>query len=861
MMPELLPDLRYTRHFIAALTGSSSTMLCFQTLDDQAMSSAANNGDRGRARSELVQTIWGSFDDGETPELLADFNRRGSGIYVTVNQLNDGRPQLDNGEVVQRKAQNVTAIRSLFVDCDGVEPDLSSVPEPSITVRSARGAHHYWLVRDCAITDFKAAQQHLARTFGTDIAVNDPCRVMRLPGYWHRKREPVMVTMTFRETLPVPMSTAQVFATIGGLVSPDRPAPDRRTHEPNARQPGPVSILRSGDGGLENFRKWAQSVDTSESGANSRGGRNKASYDISTEGLGRGIDPADVLQVVLSYCSRSGLAAHEGESTWRSACQRHAESPFRGNAPAPTGRGVIRHPGGVIEIERPAWAMETTAAQVPDARSDLPELAEGDFFPTDTGSADRFAATFEDALLHSPGEGWMVWDGKRWEINPKKAHRRSHLFVEAMLLKAKQAFQEAAVVKKEADAAMNAAQSVIGPASVAAQKQWNDLKEKEEELTSRAKRIAKNAESLNRAHGPSDLLKLAESQPVFCVRESELDADPFLLNVGNGIVDLRLRMLAPHDPEKKITRLITVDYDPAAKCDRWNTFMADIMLDNLDAVTFLQRALGYSLTGSTREQVFFLCIGGGANGKSTMLEVIKHVLGPYANAVEHTTILDQNRSGSAPSADVARLRAARFVTINEMPEGKRMDVNRIKDWTGGDTIVARHLYREGFEFQPAFKMWIRANSEPPFRETDEGTWRRVRVIPFQRNYLGSDKNVRLKEELIEEAPGILRWLVDGAADWFMNGLEMPQMVADATSKYRNALDTLQHFIDEAIVRHPDKEIRSLALYECYSKWCECNGERPMTQTSFSTKMTRKGFENKHFNRGRMWIGIDIRQDS
>lgn len=184
----LEPDLDHARAFVAALTGSPSTVVCFQTLDDQA------NGDRGRARSELVQTIWGSLEDGETAECLADFNGRGSGVYITVNELNHGNPII-GADVVPRKAHHVTRIRALFVDCDDVEPDLSVLPAPSITVQSARGRHHYWTAPGIAVDQFKHAQRALAIRLGTDIVVNDPSRVMRLPGYWHRKRDPFLVKL------------------------------------------------------------------------------------------------------------------------------------------------------------------------------------------------------------------------------------------------------------------------------------------------------------------------------------------------------------------------------------------------------------------------------------------------------------------------------------------------------------------------------------------------------------------------------------------------------------------------------------------------------------------------------------------
>ncbi len=654
---------------------------------------------------------------------------------------------------------------------------------------------------------------------------------------------------------------AEIFANIGGWPPP---APPPRDTAPlpltNARPSRPPAT-----DAVDLFRRWADAIDTAAGSANSRGGRNKAAYDIACEGLGRGLDSVDVLQVVLSYCNRSGLPDHEGESTWRSACQRHADSPFSGNAPEQTHRAVIASGRTVAAIAPPELTSATARDTGPMSTSCDVEpfpLADGDFPPTGTGNADRFAATFDGKMLHCEGEGWIAWNGKFWDTDPKVAHHNAHRFALAMLDEVKQAFVAAAAALAASEAAMNEAKSVIGPAAIALHRRWDELKQEEETLSAKAKRLAKNSESLNRASGPAELLKAAESQPAFRITEEQLDADPFLLNVENGVIDLRTKTLYPHDPSRRITKYLPIAYDPTAGCPRWSEFVKTILMDDMETVAFVQRALGYSLTGSTREQVFFLCIGGGGNGKSTMLEVVKTLLRGYARSVEHTTILDQNRSGAGPSTDIARLRAARFVTINEMPEGKRMDVNRIKDWTGGDTIVTRHLYRAAFEFQPAFKMWIRANTEPPFRETDEGTWRRVRVIPFMRRFEGESKNDTLKESLLEaESAGILAWLVDGAARWFMEGLGTANVIHDATSKYRLDLDVLQHFIDDRVIRHPDQEIRSSRLYETYATWCESNGERPLTQTTFSSRMQKKGFERMIRRDFTWWTGITVREQT
>jgi putative DNA primase/helicase len=352
------------------------------------------------------------------------------------------------------------------------------------------------------------------------------------------------------------------------------------------------------------------------------------------------------------------------------------------------------------------------------------------------------------------------------------------------------------------------------------------------------------------------MISLARSEPGIVVRPSQLDADPWLLNCANGTVDLRTGELRPHRPGDLCTKQVSVEYDPGASCPTWNEFLAEIMNYNLRLVSFLQLAVGYSLTGDTSEQILFLLYGTGANGKTTFLENIKAVLGGYATQADFTTFLA--RKYDSVRNDVARLAGARFVSAIEADTDRRLSEVLIKSITGGDTIAARFLYAEFFEFHPQFKLFLAANHKPIIRGTDIAVWRRIRLIPFAVTIPPERQDRKLPEKLRAELRGVLAWAVRGCLAWQEHGLGAPEEVEAATACYREEMDVLGGFLSECCAQGQERRTKASELYQAYIQWCVANGEHPVKQRTFGMKLTERGFQRFRGAQGaRMWKGIGL----
>jgi len=438
---------------------------------------------------------------------------------------------------------------------------------------------------------------------------------------------------------------------------------------------------------------------------------------------------------------------------------------------------------------------------------------------TDLGNARRFLIAHGPDLHYChPLQRWFVWDGTRWrEDQTGEVVARAKATVRAM-------YAEAA-------------------------NEDDDRRRKD-----RARHALKS-EAAQKIRAMTELLK---TEPGIPVLPEELDQDPWLLNCQNGTLDLRTGELRSHDRRDLITKLAPVVYDPNATCPEWFRFLDRIMAGRADLVTFLQRAVGYALTGLTDERVLFILHGSGANGKSTFLETIALLLGDYAARTTADTVLARDRD--AIPNDIARLRGARFVYASEAEEGRRLAEARIKDLTGGDTITARFLHQEWFEFRPEFKLWLGTNQKPVIRGTDPAIWDRIRLVPFDVRIPESERIPRreLMARFEAELPGILAWSVRGCLEWQKHGLGMPAEVREATGAYRAEMDVLAQFLEECCIVNPLAKAKAGDLYRAYSEWCEANGERPLSQRNFGMRLTERGFERRRSTGGPFWwYGIGL----
>lgn len=350
------------------------------------------------------------------------------------------------------------------------------------------------------------------------------------------------------------------------------------------------------------------------------------------------------------------------------------------------------------------------------------------------------------------------------------------------------------------------------------------------------------------------------AQSLLAVAPAQLDADPELFNVENGTVDLRTGELRPHDPDDFITKLAPVEFDPDAACPRWQAFVLQVLGGSERLVEFVQRAIGYSLTGLTSEQVLLLLYGTGANGKSTLLETLRLMLGDYATIADFTTFLRRDTDGARN--DLARLVGTRFVSAVEAEAGRRLDEALVKQLTGGDTITARFLFKEFFDFRPNFKIWLAANHKPTIGNTDHGIWRRIRLIPFTVTIPDHQQDKRLPEALAAELPGILAWAVRGCLAWQADGLGMTDEVRAATDSYRDEMDVFGPFLEECCFAEPGSHIKTKELNTTYAEWCEANGERKRSAKALGGALRERGFESGRLAKGvRCWRGLRLRRES
>jgi putative DNA primase/helicase len=354
------------------------------------------------------------------------------------------------------------------------------------------------------------------------------------------------------------------------------------------------------------------------------------------------------------------------------------------------------------------------------------------------------------------------------------------------------------------------------------------------------------------------MIELAETERSMPVLPEQLDTDPWLLNVRNGTLDLRTGTLRAHRREDLITKVAPVEYDPMATCPTWEAFLARIMGGNDAPITFLQRAVGYALTGTTTEQVLFFLYGTGANGKSTFLETIRAVLGPFAMQADFTTFLHQKYE--RVRNDIARLQGARVVASVEAEIGQRLSESIIKQLTGQDRISARFLYQEYFEFTPQFKLFLAANHKPSIWGTDEAIWRRIQLIPFTVTIPAAERDGGLPSRLQTELPGILNWALAGCLDWQRQGLGTPQEVVLATAGYRKEMDIVGGFLDDCCEHAPAAQTSTQRLYDVYIKWCERNGEPVMGKNAFSVRLRERGFTKVRCNNHRGWRGLLVKAE-
>ena len=353
------------------------------------------------------------------------------------------------------------------------------------------------------------------------------------------------------------------------------------------------------------------------------------------------------------------------------------------------------------------------------------------------------------------------------------------------------------------------------------------------------------------------ILELAKSEPGMSILPEAMDAHPELLGVRNGVVDLRTGALRPNDPTFYITKYVDYDYNSTAACPTFERFLDDIFLGDDETIKAVQRLCGLTLTGIPDEEIIAFCVGTGANGKSIFGNVMSAIMGQYSTTAPSTILAARRADDHGARSDLAMLRSARLVSINELPGGMTLDENVTKQLAGREPISARHLYREYFTLMPCFTPWVRTNHRPIIKGTDHGIWRRIIIVPFRRMFAPNEQDNRLEANLMAEAEGILAWMIEGAKLYLKSGLRSSAAMKAEATQYRSDSDLLGEFLGDKTVLGPQAEVRQSALFTDYRMWCEVNGLKPTSKRTFNEQLSERGIGQRKSGSDRYYTGVRL----
>ena len=483
-------------------------------------------------------------------------------------------------------------------------------------------------------------------------------------------------------------------------------------------------------------------------------------------------------------------------------------------------------------------ALKTPVANItPEVLLSIPTVSPC----THLANSYRIQHYYRGNIKYALGLGWMIWTGQFWKPDSTNDGSVTTGFINGL---SRFIARESAEISRQAS---------------------NEQQEyRRKSLMERAELLLKWAIQSENERTIAAGLKL--SKYALLIEYSELNTNPWLFNVQNGTLDLRSGNLQPHNSLDLITFISPVTFDAHAQCPTWEKFLSEVFSGDLDMVKFIQRAVGWSLTGVVKERALFFLFGDtGKNGKSTLVEIIMKLMGicgennyGYGRKVTADTFM-RSKNHEDNQRKAATLAGPRFICTSEVDEEHRLNEQLIKDITGGDTIEARKLYQEAFTFTPQFKPWMYGNHKPEIRGTDDAIWSRVKLIPFEVSFQGRE-DIHLPEKLQGELSGILNWAIQGCLDWQRGGLRPPMKVQAATDAYRAEMDVFGSFISECCVINPHAEVLSSDLWQVYNNWCLVNGVKEESQSKLGKYLNSKGF---HVERGtggrkkRLGIGLMV----
>jgi putative DNA primase/helicase len=727
------------------------------------------------------------------PNLTA-LNEQGAGVFVARN-LCDG----------PRRERNVTRVLGVHADMDGVTEDqierLTATLAPSISVQTSRPGHFqlYWQLANGELLEkdeAKRINQSLVE-YGADQAAVDVSRLLRIAGFRHMKYQDQGETPLVVAQYSGLCYSAQEIRTAFIAKGPKQPMHERYVDTiSNNQLARRLAVDRVSRIASQVAKAHPDLWNGNWQTAPRRTGA--IGYPSSSE--------ADL--ALAGHIARQSFA----EGIQAEECAQTVEAIFSIPSPGQADKWKSRQDYRDRTIAKALTSNHSLSA------IDGPNVSLESF--GDIRNARAFASLARDRFLYVTTQGiWLRWEAERWQICEKDEPIQFAKDVTTRVL------QSATTV----------------------------LREDQE----RGKRLVTDAIALHNMNRIQAMLKLAISEPNMATTSAELDTDPYLLGVRNGVLDLRTSRLLFNQPSYLITRYCNASYDENAQCPRWEQFLKEVFQGEEETIQSVQRLLGYTLLGVAREEVLVICYGHGANGKSIFANVVHSILAGYSVTAPASLLTVRKAGDNSPRNDVASLAGARYASINELQAGDRLDEQVVKLLAGREKISARFLYKEHFDFLPAFTPWLRTNHKPIIMAEDDGLWRRLVLLPFKRKFSEDEQDPRLEEKLLAEADGILTWIVAGAKLYLTDGLKLSRAIRAEVAAYRSESDVLGEFLSDKTQSEGALKVLQGKLYSCYRIWCDSSGLRPITKKSFTQRLYERGFSEGKSGSNRYYLGLDL----
>jgi putative DNA primase/helicase len=728
---------------------------------------------------------------------LETLNAQGAGIFVAVNQCNG-----------QREAKAITRIRGVHADMDDVTAEqlsaVATVLAPSIIVQSSAPERQqlYWLLKADEVLqndEAKAINQRLVG-YGADKAAVDASRLLRIAGFKHMK---------YRHEGRTPTVTA-VYSGATYTVDEIRTAYPPQAARTNT-QATPVTINQqtpaASNLSTQQVNAIEQAVASSEQQLWAGNWQAIGQFGQQTYPSQSEADMAlasSIVKVCLQHGFHSAdLSATVEQIFGRSGLGARDKWTCRPDYRSRTVDAAIRANGTTS-------ASTLSPALLLDSQGDI-------------RNAKAFAQAARSEFLHvSTRDSWLRWNNDQWHVCEKQ--------------------EEVAKAKQVCAQMLTAAHAV-----------WVNEPE-------RGKRLLREAEQAHTLSRITAMLKLAISEPDMAVTDRELDSDPYLLGVRNGVVELSAGINQPNLPSLHITRYCNASFDPDATCERWLIFLDEIFAGDAETIACVQRLLGLTLLGIPNEEVLIICYGHGANGKSVFSNVVHHIMGGYAVTAPSTLLTARRADDTGPRSDLAALAGARYVSINELQAGDRLDEQVVKAIAGREPIAARFMYRDFFQFLPSFTPWLRTNHKPIITGEDDGIWRRLVMLKFGRRFTQAQQDPHLEDKLLAERNGILRWMVEGAQKYLTDGIKPSKSMQAELRTYRQDSDLLGEFLADKTRSDPSAQVPQQLLFSRYSHWRMESCVRPIAKKQFTQRLVERGFLEKKSGNNRYYVGLTLHEE-